>query len=139
MCLFTKTNSRPITAKKPVHIYKLLYLSPVRQQLVTPYMYAPVNFNKKGFAIQKAKIGEKERVSYDRTLSRIEQGIHAFRKLSIARDEANDFSIDKIFHAVIPAGATYYNDECHEEIVSNKIIIFETYELYQKYMAKWDK
>ena len=110
MCLYLSKNARLMTAKKPILIYKLLYITPVEKRLVTPYRFFPVEFNKKGTLTMKAKLGEKERVYLCTDL-----------------------------RAVIPAGATYYNSEDHFEVVADKIIVFETYELYKKYMAKWDK
>ena len=139
MCLYLRKNARLMTAKKPIHIYKLLYLTPVEKRLVTPYQFFPVEFTKKGRLTMKAKIGEKKRVFYDSDLLKIEEGIHAYSNYRIAKDEVSEICADKLYHAVIPAGATYYNDEDHTEIVADKIIVFETYELYKKYMAKWDK
>lgn len=139
MCLFINKNARLMTAKKPIHIYKLLYVTPVEKRLVTPYRFFPVEFNKKGTLTMKAKIGERERVFYCPDLRKIEEGIHAYSNYRIAKDEVNDMGIDKLCHAVIPPGATYYNSEDHVEVVADKIIVFETYELYKKYMAKWDK
>ena len=139
MCLYLKKNARLMTAKKPIHIYKLLYVTPIEKRLVTPYRFFPVEFNKKGTLTMKAKLGEKERVYLCTDLRKIEEGIHAYSKYRIAKNEINDVSADKLYPAVIPAGATYYNSEDHFEVVADKIIVFETYELYKKYMAKWDK
>ena len=139
MCLYLKKNARLMTAKKPIHIYKLLYITPIEKRLVTPYRFFPVEFNKKGTLTMKAKLGEKERVYLCTDLRKIEEGIHAYSKYRIAKNEVNDLSADKLYPAVIPAGATYYNSEDHFEVVADKIIVFETYELYKKYMAKWDK
>lgn len=139
MCLYLNNNARLMTAKKPIHIYKLLYITPCENRLVTPYRYFPVEFNKKGTLTMKAKIGEKERARYCSHLLKIEKGIHAYSNHRIAKDEVYDISVDILCHAVIPPGATYYNSEDHLEVVADKIIVFETYELYKKYMAKWDK
>ena len=139
MCLYLSKNARLMTAKKPILIYKLLYITPVEKRLVTPYRFFPVEFNKKGTLTMKAKLGEKERVYLCTDLRKIEEGIHAYSKYRIAKNEINDVSADKLYPAVIPAGATYYNSEDHFEVVADKIIVFETYELYKKYMAKWDK
>ena len=139
MCLYLSKNARLMTAKKPIHIYKLLYVTPVEKRLVTPYRFFPVEFSKKGTLTMKAKLGEKERMYLCADLRKIEEGIHAYSKHRTAKNEVGDMSIDKLCHAVIPAGATYYNSEDHVEVVADKIIVFETYELYKKYMAKWDK
>lgn len=139
MCLYIDKNARLMTAKKPIHIYKLLYITPCEKRLVTPYRFFPVEFNKKGTLTMRAKIGEKERTRYCSDLYVINEGIHAYSKHRIAENEVNDISADILCHAVIPPGATYYNSEDHMEVVSDKIIVFETYELYKKYMAKWDK
>ena len=139
MCLYLKKNARLMTAKKPIHIYKLLYITPIEKRLVTPYRFFPVEFNKKGTLTMKAKLGEKERVYLCTDLRKIEEGIHAYSKYRTAKNEISDVSADKLYPAVIPPGATYYNSEDHFEVVADKIIVFETYELYKKYMAKWDK
>lgn len=139
MCLYLSKNARLMAAKKPIHIYKLLFITPNEKRLVTPYRFFPVEFNKKGTLTMKAKIGEKKSGVYRPSLYRIEEGIHAYSKRRIAKNEVYDMSVDKLYHAVIPAGATYYNSEDHVEVVADKIIVFETYELYKKYMAKWGK
>lgn len=139
MCLYIDKNARLMTAKKPIHIYKLLFITPNEKRLVTPYRFFPVEFNKKGTLTMKAKIGERERVFYCSDIQKIEEGIHAYSKHRFAKNEVNDISVDILCHAVIPPGATYYNSEDHREVVADKIIVFETYELYKKYMVKWDK
>lgn len=139
MCLYLKKNARLMTAKKPIHIYKLLYITPIEKRLVTPYRFFPVEFNKKGTLTMKAKLGEKEKMRYLSDLYKIEEGIHAYSNHRTAKYDVNEEIGDKLCHAVIPAGATYYNSEDRKQVVADKIIVFETYELYKKYMAKWDK
>ncbi len=145
MCLTIKTRwhktDKPsifmaLKAKKPIVAYKLLEMQD--GILATPYQYLPIKF-RSGQKTVKGIGFEKENSSLVNGMYKfpfVRYGVHAFshkKSVEEALSNAKSMGWDFLnYRAVIPAGS-YFFIGSEGDIVSNKLIIFENEDAYNKY------
>ena len=125
-----------LKAEKPIVAHKLLEMQD--GILATPYQYLPIEF-RSGKKTVKGQGFEKKNTSIVNGMYKIPYvrcGVHAFSdKKSAKAAIANACGMGWDFlnyRAVIPAGS-YFFIGCEGDIVSDKLIIFENEDAYNKY------
>lgn len=139
MCLYISkwhhgSNPKPKTAKKDIHVYKVLY--DLDNEYYTPFRRALVEFHS-NIAISTASRLTILRRSLNIEFSSVDivtEGIHAYRTILRAKSISNCMG-GYIYHAIIPKGTKYYVG-IDKNIVSEKLIIFKTKEAFKKYTKK---
>ena len=123
---------KAFTAKTDIAVDKLLEENGMVDGLSTPYQYIPIKFRKGRVTLKArgfASVTPEAEVAI---------GIHAFYSR-----KATAYELDyaktmgwafKKFFAVIPAGSKFFvGREDNGDIVSNKLIIFESEDAYEEY------
>lgn len=151
MCLTININAHEkkdgyyhaIVAKNPILTQKAIEFK--WQCMTTPFQYEPVKFKdgifimkpRKAWPFEAQKYGTIDKSGQDDT--QIKYGIHSYYdeyaadgEMEYARQHYWDF---KLFKAIIPPRAKYYVGR-EGDIVSSKLIVFETDEAYEKYVAE---
>lgn len=110
-------NLRPLTAKKNIICYKVVYLFRGTKILssIRDYLYTLNKRNReiKLYAFFSSYTGE----------TTVDAGYHSYRSLGIARRTIAGCSMYKVAECVIPRGAKYYQRKRPGEYVSSTIIM----------------
>lgn len=123
-CKNTDGQYEPLIAKEDIPVYKLL--EKIHDQYITPFLCKPIVFVN-GIAVQEtSKFTYGNDTYLGRTIHTIRVGIHS-TTISFT------FGFKLACKAIIPKGTEYYVG-IYNEMVSKKLIIFETEEDYQKYI-----
>lgn len=124
MCLTLKFNTR-FCVSYDIKVYKMLNAWD-RRKIITPYQHTPVDFKDGKFELW---IDDKE--LKPNFWNDVYRGIHSYQDLT----ESSNISrllCYKLYYAVIPAGTPFYVG-IDGDVVSSKLIIFETYVDFCKY------
>lgn len=129
MCFYiSDKHPNAMVAKKDISVYKILERVGIENKKLTglsPYKTYEWTQGK----LAKAEIKSRRDVEID-------EGLHAFVKLSIAKILRNNSSkVRTICECIIPKGAIYYINS--KEIVSNKMIL--TGRVYSLTSKRWVK
>ena len=132
-------NLKPLTHDKDILVYKGLRVRTKKVQVVgynlcwsvspshdyeTPCIKTPITFIDNMFTMETNKLGHYH--SYLGYIDRIEEGIHS------SKDKSGAYSYGICFPAVIPAGTEFFIG-ISNDMVSKKLLIFETPEKLDKY------
>ena len=124
---------KAFTAKTDIAVDKLLEENgAVIDGLSTPYQYLPIKFRKGRVTLEARGFASVT------TAAEVAIGIHAFCSRKATEHEldyARSYGwVFKKFFAVIPAGSKFFvGREIDGDIVSNKLIIFESEDAYEEY------
>lgn len=125
MCL--TINSTRLKAETDILCYKCLDKNE-DGEYCTPFTYFPIEFVG-GICEMKSRLYRDKKC--------VNVGIHSYALIDKAEELKEDF-YDKdgtdIYDAIIPKGAYYYIGK-EDDIASNKLIIFETSEDFEKYVT----
>ena len=139
MCLFISRfwhgkNPKPKIAKRDIHVWKGLMKFNNYPFYYTPYQQSKILFLK-GVATQIADLRQERRVNS----IIITEGIHAALTKRKLRSILKNICLknQSFHHAIIPKGSKYYiGFVLDQDIVSDKLLVFETEEAYKYYRKK---
>lgn len=116
MCLYIYSRNQH-TANKDLVVYKILLRHSFKER-ISPYMdfkYKLKILYTSPFSIRKSL--------HSKDLYCINEGLHAFTSIDIAKRTLPYFIKGGIYKCIIPKGSLYYINEEDNEIASNKLIV----------------
>lgn len=139
MCLTILKNTNKFVAESNILVYKCLDCED--DKYCTPFQYVPIYFNNGKTELEVKNFTYSHHIDILHISNTVNQGIHAYYVYNETKEVCKAFGYccgTKTHYAIIPKGAKYYVGN-KGDVVSTKLIIFETEEDYKNYVENNDE